>query len=207
MLNPALAYMVLVTEFASKIDGLWAFEVAIRAQIEGVAKTDWFDPSLSHLENKTRKKQLGGFLFFSRDLLREFEILGMAKTLEDVLVEATGLGLPSFDIWAGDDLNLPYHHEMRCVRSLANVIKHSASRIVAGGGPACQFLIERAGFKPDTEIAYIGFDLEKALYQTYVFLDALSGHLAGVSVEPPLSDLEADFERFKTGVVSWFLKG
>jgi hypothetical protein len=198
--------MVLLTDFGSKIDGLWAFQVAIHAQIEEVSKTEWFDASLSHLENKTRNKQLGGFVFFSRDLLREFMILGMAKTFEDLLVEAKDLGLPTFNIWAGQELELPYHHEMRCVRSLANVIKHNGSRIVDGGGEACGFLIDTAGYKADTEIAYIDFDLEKALYQTYVFLDALSGYLTRVAVEPPLPDAAADFERFKSGVLPWFLK-
>jgi hypothetical protein len=206
MLDPAEAYMVLVTDFASKIDGLWAFQVTIHAQIERIAKTDWFDAGLSHLENKTRKKELGGFLFFSRDLLREFEILGMAKIFEDVLVEAKELSLSAFNIWGGDEPKLPYHHEMRCVRNLANVIKHNGSRIVAGGGEACRFLIEKAGFKTDTEIAHINFDLERALYQTYVFLDALSGHLTGVAVESPLNDATVDFEQFKSGVLPWFLK-
>jgi len=206
MLDPAEAYMVLVTDFGSKIDGLWAFQVAIHAQIEQVAKTDWFDARAGHLDNKIRKKQLDGFLFFSRDLLREFEILGMAKTFEDVLVEARKLGLPAFTIWAGDELKLPFHHEMRCVRSLANVIKHNGSRIVAGGGEACRFLIEKAGFRAGTEIAYVDFDLEKALYQTYVFLDALSGQLCGVAVDPPFSDATVDFEQFKSGILPWFLK-
>ncbi len=200
MLDPAMAYMVLLTDFASKIDGLWAFQVAIHAQIERIAKTDWLDASLSRRDNKDRKKELGGFLFFSRDLLREFEILGMAKTFDDTLVLAKELGLPAFNIWADNELRLPYYHEMRSVRALANVIKHNGSRIVAGGGEACRFLIEKVGFKPDTQIAYIDFDIEKALYQTYVFLDALSGYLTGVAVET------IDFEQFKTSVLPWFLK-
>lgn len=199
LLDPAMAYMVLLTDFASKIDGLWAFQVAIRTQIERISKTEWFDANLSRRYNKDRKNELGRFLFFSRDLLREFEILGMAKIFDDILVMAKELGMPAFNIWAGDELKLPYHHEMRSVRAFANVIKHNGSRIVAGGGEACRFLIEKVGFKPDTRIADIDFDIEKALYQTYVFLDALSGYLTGVAVET------VDFEQFKSTVLPWFL--
>jgi hypothetical protein len=85
MLDPAMAYMVLLTDLASKIDGLWAFQVAIHAEIERISKIDWSDASLSRRDNKDRKKEMGGFFFFSRELLREFEILGMAKTFDDVL--------------------------------------------------------------------------------------------------------------------------
>jgi hypothetical protein len=161
MLDPAMAYMVLLTGFASKIDGLWAFQVAIHAEMERIFKIDWFNASLSRRDNKDRKKEMGGFLFFSRELLREFEIFGMAKTFDDVLDLAKELGLPVFNIWTANELRLPYHHEMRTVRAFANVIKHNGSYIVAGGGEACRFLIEKVGFKPDTRIAYIDFDIEK----------------------------------------------
>jgi hypothetical protein len=199
MLDPAMAYMALLTDFASKIDGLWAFQVTVHAEIERISKIDWLDASLSRRDNKDRMKELGGFVFFSRDLLREFEILGMAKTFEDLLALAKELGLPAFNIWVCDELKLPYHHEMRTVRAFANVIKHNGSRIVAGGGEACRFLIEKVGFKPDTRIAYIDFDIGKALYQTYVFLDALSGYLTGVAVD------SVNFEQFKSRVLPWFL--
>jgi hypothetical protein len=95
-------------------------------------------------------------------------------------------------------LRLPYHHEMRTVRAFANVIKHNGSRIVAGGGEACRFLIEKIGFKPDTRIAYVDFDIEKALYQTYVFLDALSGYLTGVAVDT------VDFEQLRVAFCHGF---
>ena len=50
--------------------------------------------------------------------------------------------------------------------------RHQAQRLTyrRGGGEACRFLIEKVGFQPDTQIAYIDFDIEKALYLHTCFL-------------------------------------
>jgi hypothetical protein len=206
MIDPISAFFILVTEFGSRMDGLLAFKVTFEKQIDSARETPWFDGSLGHFENKSRMKQLGAFVNFSHDLLREFCILGIAKVIEDVLVSAKDLGLPAFDMWSGDELRLPYHHNMRCVRNLANVVKHNSSRIVEGGGSACRFLIEKAGYKPGTEIAHIEFDIEKSLFQTYAFLGALSSYLTGVNLRIHLDDEAAAFERFKSGALPWFLE-
>src|ERR1035441_3342160 len=84
--DPAMAFFILVTEFHSRIYGLLAFKVASEKQIETIGKMRWFNEALERGENKDRMKQLGGFLSFSRTLLREFSILGMAKAFENVIV-------------------------------------------------------------------------------------------------------------------------
>ena len=206
MIESTDAFLILVTEFGSRIDGLLAFKVTLEKQIESAADIPWFDSSLGHFENKSRMKQLGAFVNFSRELQREFCILGMAKVIEDLLVSAKDLRLPAFDMWSGDELKLPYHHHMRCIRNLANVVKHNGSRIVAGGGSACHFLITKAGYKPGTEIAHIDFDIEKSLFQTYAFLSALSCHLTGVNLRIPLNDEVTVYEQFKAGALPWFLE-
>jgi hypothetical protein len=206
MIDPINALFILETQFGSRIDGLLAFKVTFEKQIENARQMPWFDATLGHLENKSRMKELGAFVYFSRELLREFCILGMAKVIEDVLASAEDLGLPTFDIWSGDELQLPYHHNIRCVRNLANVIKHNNSRIVEGGGSACRFLIEKAGCKPGTDIALLDFDIEKSLFQTEAFLFALCSHLTGLNLRIPLEDEAAAFETFKSGASHWFLE-
>ena len=195
--------MVMATFFSSRIQALWSFQAAVAMHVGEMAKAPWFDPSLGRLDNKSRMKELGGFLFLSKELLREFLILGMAKAFEDFVGEAADLGLPRFDLWQGDALALPYHHEVRCIRNLANVIKHNGSRIVDGGGPACASLIQ-AGFPSGAAISDLDFDIERALYQSYVFLDALTGHLTRVVVRKR-EDPATDFELFKTRE-PWFIK-
>ena len=202
--DPAMAFFILVTEFHSRIYGLLAFKVASEKQIETIGKMRWFNEALERGENKDRMKQLGGFLSFSRTLLREFSILGMAKAFENVIVTSKELGLPEFKIWSGDKLGLPYHHEMRCVRNFANVVKHNDSRIVDDGNRACRFLIDEADFKPGTTIAHMEFDIEKSLFQTWAFLGALSSHLTGVPFKLPQEDEAKGLARFKR-TAPWFI--
>jgi hypothetical protein len=199
-------YFVLVSEFGSKISGLLALKIAIEDKLAEISKARWVDEALGQFDNKGRMKQLGGFVSFGRSLLREFCILGMAKVFEDILVSSREMGLREFDIWSGDELGLPYHHQIRCIRNLANVIKHNNSRIVVGGGSACRFLLEKAGFAPGTSLGNMEFDEERSLFQIYVFLVALCGHLTGVKMRIPIDDEAAAFAKFRGGSLPWFLE-
>jgi hypothetical protein len=54
MIDSISAFFILVTEFGSRIDGLFAFKVTLEKQIESARDTPWFDGSLGHFENKSR---------------------------------------------------------------------------------------------------------------------------------------------------------
>ncbi len=94
MLDPTVALFGLVPELGSTSMASWPSRSPTRGK-SIARRTPWFAGSLGHFENKSRMKQLGAFINFSRDLLREFCILGMAKVLEDVLDSARFWVVPS----------------------------------------------------------------------------------------------------------------
>ncbi|MBI4561238.1 MAG: hypothetical protein HY724_04265 [Candidatus Rokubacteria bacterium] len=206
MLEPADKYMVLLTTFSVQLDGVWAFYASTCTQIDRLAKHPWEDENLTHSENKFRMKALGGLLFSCRRFAKELSILALAKALEDLSFEAEQLGCPKFNVWKGDELGLRYHRDMRYIRVLANVIKHSGSRVVDNGEKNNRFLIDKCGVTPGSEVEYLNIDIPRYVYRIHWFLDQLAAHLTGV--EPPQvpKHERRGFTRFRRTILPSFVK-
>lgn len=141
---------------------------------------DWADRKLGRFENKMRMKQLGGAIYSFKQLLKEFMILGLSKATEDTINAIKEVGGKNFNIWANDELKLRFHHQMRFIRALGNVIKHGNSRIIDNGHLNNNFLIKKCGISDGTDIFYLDFDTKKYIFYTFVFLSCLSSHLTGI---------------------------
>jgi len=205
-LDPADKYMILVSTLSVQVQGVWGFYFLTQADLERLTEFPWKDPNLSYSENKFRMKVLGGLVFSYRRFSTELSLLALAKALEDLLSEAKGLGCSRFDVWQGDDLGLRYHHDMRCIRALVNIIKHSNSHIADNGSRNSRFLIEDCRVKPGLAVEHLGLDIPRYVYRIYWFLTQLAAHLSGVRRPSVPRPETRGFESFKQMIIPAFLE-
>jgi hypothetical protein len=205
MMDPADKYMVLVTTLSAQIQGVLAFYALTQADIGRLTDREWKDPKLSYGENKFRMKMLGGLVFSYRRFVAELSLIALAKALEDLLAEASDLGCVKFEIWKGDELRLRYHHDMRFIRALANVVRHSNSRVTDNKVKNHRFLIDKCRVSPGSEVEYLRLDIPRQAYRAYWFLLQLAAHLAGVEAEAVPRTETVGFRRFCRVMLPSFL--
>ncbi len=206
MLDPANKYLALLTSFGAYLDGVWAFHSFTTEYIDRLAKQPWKDEALSYGENRFRMKALGGLVFSYRRFVKELSILALAKALEDILLEAEGLGCAKFNVWKSDELRLRYHHDMRYIRALANTIKHSSSRVVDNQLKNNRFLIDQCGITPGTEVEFMNIDIPRYVYRTYWFLNQLAAHLTDVRAPQVPKHEGRGFAKFSRASILAFFK-
>lgn len=94
--------------------------------------TSWYDPNLGRYENKDRMKHFGGSLMSYKIHMYENLILGSQKLYEDFLYNFKRAGGPQIKLWDSTYDDEKQVHVVRVVNSIANIIKHSGSAVVAG---------------------------------------------------------------------------
>src|SRR6266581_1185000 len=137
----------------------------------------------SKVSFKFRMKMLGGIVFSYRQFSAKLSILALTKVYEDTMVEAEDLGCKRFNIWKGDDLTFKYHHEMRYILALANIVKHSQSRVLDNRQPSNRFLIDACGIAPGSQVEYLGVDIPRYVYRVYWFMMQLVAYLTDIRAE------------------------
>jgi hypothetical protein len=187
-------HTVLISEFMSKLESMWFFFASTHDHINRLEK-EWYGPNVT-ISDKLYMKQRWGTTFAYRTFLKELSIIGISKIVEDLIGEAKRLLGVKFNIWKNDSLNLPYHHQVRYVRALNNVIKHDQSTIVDDGGSNYNFLIHQCGLKAGQIIVHIDFDVARHIFYAWTFLESLTVHLTKLDEEE--AEVESEDQAFRS---------
>ncbi len=176
-IDRVLAYNFLITDVYNKIGALVVTYLASKAKLNELYKnTDWFDPSLDRRENKHRMKTAGSALFGYESFLAELTIIGLAKTIEDIVVGIEELLNINYNIWKDDHITSVFHKQAKIIRSLNNVIKHDNGYINRINKPSGKYLVEECGYPDDFKVSQLAtssstsFDMLQEIAQVYIFL-------------------------------------
>lgn len=189
-------YLTLLTEIDWKIGALL---ISHRASLDKVndliENTSWVDNSLDRYSNKIRMKKLANAGIGYRKFIIEMTIIGIAKTVEDVIVEIKDCLGVEFDIWT-DNYSLKNHQDIKKIRSLNNCIKHNKGKVTDDGSRNSTFIIDQVGLRAGVEIFTLDIDWTREIYKAYIFLVHLVSHLTDSShALLSLSDEEDGFTR------------
>lgn len=127
----------------------------------------YYNKNDSHSTNKHRMKETGRMFNGYRQKLNELIIIGISKSTEDLLFDIEDKLNNKISFWK-DCNGFDYYKEMKTLRNLNNCIKHS-NGIIKRGGSSSNYLIENDGFKENSKIDYLELDLNKFIFQSFIF--------------------------------------
>jgi len=127
----------------------------------------WYDEKDNHRANKDRMKETSRMLSGYRQNIDELTIIGIAKSIEDLLFDLEDVLSQKIHFW-NDCKNYDYFTQMKTIRNLNNCIKHSKG-IIKRGHPSNDYLIDEAKFEENSKIEHLNLDLEKYIYQNFSF--------------------------------------
>lgn len=130
-------------------------------------EVSWYNKNDSRSTNKHRMKETGRMLNGYRQNLNELIVIGIAKSIEDLLFDFEDKLNYEINFWK-DCNGYDYYNEMKTLRNLNNCIKHSKGIIKRGQG-SNDYLIDIAGFRENSIINYLELDLEKYIFQSFSF--------------------------------------
>ena len=171
MKEDALAFFewgALVTNVHHRLGSLLTCYRISQGTINQISQVDWYDPSADHSANKQAMKTLGGALFSYRHFLTEMMVIGIAKSNEDLFVDIKDVFSTKFDIWR-TTLDLRFLDEMRCLRHLSNVVKHSQGVIVDNQSRSHRSLIDVYGYQPNCQVVDLPIHLPTKIAEAYAF--------------------------------------
>lgn len=136
-----------VTLVGRNLRTLTFIQQSTRKQISAIHDTRY--------ETKDEMKAVGGMANEVSTKLVEYHILGMAKTVEDLLWALKEDDGQPRNFWT--DLNqYPHFTNAAMVRHLSNAIKHNGGYILEGDGDTSRRLMEDYGFQDGTPIGNWG---------------------------------------------------
>lgn len=141
-------------------------------------ETEWYDPDLPRRVNKLLMKQLGGVRFSYLKFIKEMTIIAISKSIEDLVFDIRELLGVEFDFW-NPGFDLRFHEDLKCVRNLNNVIKHSRGIIRDIDNPSHRSLIDDCGFAPESEVEWLDLDIEGYIAKGFVFQVDVISQLTG----------------------------
>ncbi|BBD71040.1 hypothetical protein NIES4072_74520 [Nostoc commune NIES-4072] len=200
-IETSVAYWCLVTEVNNKIGALVVTYLASKTKLSELYQNqDWFDSSLSRGENKDRMKRTGGALTGYQSFLTELTIIGLSKTIEDIIVGIKEELNFSYNIWKDNNITSAFHKEAKIVRSLNNVIKHNYGYIRKINEPSGKYLVEECGYPDDFQVCLlesssstVSFDMIQEIAQIYIYLLNLLAKVANQPVSP-MADISGNMK-------------
>jgi hypothetical protein len=127
----------------------------------------WYDKNDTRLANKHRMKEMGRMIGGYRQNIQELSIIGLAKTIEDLLYDLKDKLDLNINFWK-DCNEYNHYEEMKIIRSLNNCIKHNKG-IICSESNSGKYLENIAGFESGTIISSLQIDLEKYAMQCFLF--------------------------------------
>ena len=127
----------------------------------------WYDKEDNRRANKDRMKETGRMLNGYRQNIDELTIIGIAKSIEDLLFDFEDVLGKKINFWKDCD-SYDFFTEMKTIRNLNNCIKHSKG-IIKRGHSANDYLIDEANFEENSKINSLNLNLEKFIYQNFSF--------------------------------------
>jgi hypothetical protein len=162
----------------------------------------WYDKNDTRADNKHRMKETGRMLNGYRQCTKELIIIGLAKTIEDLL----------YDIEDKFQLKLNFltdfegcncYEEMRIIRYLNNCIKHNKGKIERGNSSG-NYLIDNAGFEEGSNINDIEIDVEDFILKSFVF--QMDIFYKQTNKENPYLKSKDKYDDIKTILIPSFIK-
>ena len=207
-LQAQFSFLGLVTEIHNKVGALAVMYLASKSKIQELYQTtSWYDPSLDKAENKDRMKSAGTAIAGYKEFLIELSIIGLAKTIEDIIVGIEEEFSYRYDIWRDHHVTSVFHNEAKIIRSLNNVIKHNCGVIRESNRPSGEYLVVNCGYPNELKISNIelcstlSFDLLEKIAQVYIYLLNLVSEVANY----PAPNLTAIPKNMKETVISRFV--
>lgn len=162
---------------------------ATNMKIEEVSqKSPWYNEEDDRQTNKHRMKLLGAAVMGYGKFHKELTIIGIAKTIEDLIVNVNEYSELEFDFWKSD-LTLVYFDEMKYIRQLNNCIKHSKGIVINDNSSCNKYLIDVKGLSEGTVIGeFLQIDIEEYIFKSFYFQMELAYHALGMENEWKITD-------------------
>ncbi|MDD7887015.1 hypothetical protein [Flavivirga sp. 57AJ16] len=128
---------------------------------------NWYNKDDVRSTNKHRMKETSRMMHGYRKNLNELTIIGLAKTIEDLINDLRDYLNVDVSFW-NDCEGFIFFEEMKIIRNLNNCIKHSKG-IIKRGHPANDYLIDIAGFNENSAVESLSLDIEKYIYNSFSF--------------------------------------
>jgi hypothetical protein len=144
--------------------------LATSKQIKEMEKSgDWYDSDDSRRNNKDKMKEFGGAVMGYRKYHRELTIIGISKTVEDLIVDLKDYSGNEFKFWKSN-LELNHFKAMKYIRQLNNTIKHSRGLILDDGSISNTYLLKECKVRVNTDIGQsLDIDIEDYIIKAFIF--------------------------------------
>lgn len=162
----------------------------------------WFDKNDTRSANKYRMKEMGRMINGYRQNIQELSIIGLAKTIEDLLYDMKNKLNLDINFWKDCD-EYSYYEEMKTIRNLNNCLKHNKG-IICIGNNSGKYLINVAGFKNGTVISGLELNLEKYAMQCFVF--QMDMFWLQIKKENPYLDIKIQHDKIREILIPDFIE-
>jgi hypothetical protein len=162
----------------------------------------WYDKEDDRRANKDRMKETGRMLNGYRQNIDELTIIGIAKSIEDLLFDFEDVLSQKINFWKDCD-DYDFFKEMKIIRNINNCIKHSKG-IIKRGHPSNDYLIDEANFDENSKIGYLDLDLEKFIYQSFSF--QMSLFWDNDLRNNPYKDIKENYTKIKEILIPSFME-
>lgn len=161
----------------------------------------WYDKNDSRLANKHRMKEMGRMINGYRQNIQELSIIGLAKSIEDLLYDMKHKLSLNINFWK-DCNEYNYYEEMKIIRNLNNCIKHNKG-IIQAGNDSSNYLINVAGFENQTVISRLEINLEEYAMKCFIF--QMDMFWIQTKKENPYLDIKNQYNKIKTILIPDFI--